>query len=192
MILIPSCLPRQDASIHVYNDLEKSRSKFDLKSRRDPSCISVEAYWRDKHIETTFMSLAHLNLTLSAKTCWWHRWPQTTLAGSPVNTWPWVIMNGLRAHDPERITPYWCVGKDFNIPPLTHNGEVMSLTWLQVIDISKIRDIQIVGTIGLIKFWKLEKILLRTVAVARALTFFSLGYVIRPGDVTQTIFLQQM
>ena len=53
-------------------------------------------------------------------------------------------------------------------PPLTHNGEVRSLTWPQVIDISKIRDIKIVGTSDLIKFWKLEKILLRTVAVARA------------------------
>ena len=48
---------------------------------------------------------------------------------------------------------------------------VRTLTWSQVIDISKIRDIQIVGTSGLIKFWKLEKILLRTVAVARAYTF---------------------
>ena len=55
--------------------------------------------------------------------------------------------------------------------PLTHNGEVRILTWPQVIDISKIRDIQIVGTSGLIKFWKIEKILLRTVAVARAYTF---------------------
>ena len=55
--------------------------------------------------------------------------------------------------------------------PLTHNGEVRILTWPQVIDISKIRDIQFVGTSGLIKFWKLEKILLRTVAVARAYTF---------------------
>ena len=55
--------------------------------------------------------------------------------------------------------------------PLTHNGEVTILTWPQVIDISKIRDIQIVGTSGLIKFWKFEKNLLRTVAVARAYTF---------------------
>ena len=54
---------------------------------------------------------------------------------------------------------------------LTHNGEVRILTWPQVIDISKIRGIQIVGTSGLIKFWKLEKILLRTVAVARAYAF---------------------
>ena len=80
-------------------------------------------------------------------------------------------MNGLRAHDPERITPYWCVAKDFIFPPLTYNGEVRILTWPQVINISKIRDIQIVGTSGLIKFWKLENILLRTVAVARAYTF---------------------
>ena len=56
-------------------------------------------------------------------------------------------------------------------PPLTYNGEVRNLTWPQVIDISKIRDIQVVGTSALIKFWKLEKILLRTVAVARAQTF---------------------
>ena len=56
--------------------------------------------------------------------------------------------------------------------PLTHNGEVRILTWPQVIDISKIWDIHTnVGTSGLIKFWKLEKILLRTVAVARAYTF---------------------
>ena len=56
-------------------------------------------------------------------------------------------------------------------PPLTYNGEVRILTWHQVMDISKIRDKQIVGTSGLIKFWKLEKILLRTVAVAPAYTF---------------------
>ena len=64
------------------------------------------------------------------------------------------------------------LGRISIFPPLTHNGEVRILTWPQVIDISKIRDIQIVGTSGLIKFWKLEKILLRTVAVARAYTFF--------------------
>ena len=63
------------------------------------------------------------------------------------------------------------LGRISIFPPLTHNGEVRILTWPQVIDISKIRDIQIVGTSGLIKFWKLEKILLRTVAVARAYTF---------------------
>ena len=63
------------------------------------------------------------------------------------------------------------LGRISILSPLTHNGEVRILTWPQVIDISKIRDIQIVGTSGLIKFWKLEKILLRTVAVARADTF---------------------
>ena len=63
------------------------------------------------------------------------------------------------------------LGRISIFPPLTHNGEVRILTWPQVIDISKIRDIQIVGTSGLIKFWKLEKILLRTAAVARAYTF---------------------
>ena len=63
------------------------------------------------------------------------------------------------------------LGRISIFPPLTHNGEVTILTWPQVIDISKIRDIQIVGTSGLIKFWKFEKILLRTVAVARAYTF---------------------
>ena len=63
------------------------------------------------------------------------------------------------------------LGRISIFPPLTHNGEVRILTWPQVIDISKIRDIQIVGTSGLIKFWKLEKMLLRTVTVARAYTF---------------------
>ena len=62
------------------------------------------------------------------------------------------------------------LGRISIFPPLTHNGEVRILTWPQVIDISKTRDIQIVGTSGLIKFWKIEKILL-TVAVARAYTF---------------------
>ena len=52
--------------------------------------------------------------------------------------------------------------------PLTYNGEVRNLTWPQVIDISKIRDKQVVGTSDLIKFWKLEKILLKTVGVAQA------------------------
>ena len=32
MILIPTCLSRQGASNHVYFDLERSRSKFDLRS----------------------------------------------------------------------------------------------------------------------------------------------------------------
>ena len=118
------------------------------------------------------MSLALPNLKLSAKTCWWPRWPQTTLAGSLVNTWPWVIMNGLRARvilKELHLTD--ALGRISIFPPLTHNGEVRILTWPQVIDISKIRDTQIVGTSGLIKFWKLEKIRLRTVAVARVYTF---------------------
>ena len=129
------------------------------------SVLTRQTHWDHFHVSSSSQS------QVTAKTCWWPRWPQTTLAGSLVNTWPWVIMSGLIAHDPERITPYWCVGKDFNFSPLTHNGEVRILTWPQVIDISKIRDIQNVGTSGLIMFWKLEKILLRTVAVARAYTF---------------------
>ena len=114
-----SCSYRQDASKDIHDDLERSQSKFDLGSRsqRGPSCISVKAYWWDKHIETSAMSLALLNLKLSAKTVGDLGWPQTTLAGSLINTWPWVIMNGLRAHDPERIARYWSVGKDFNIFP---------------------------------------------------------------------------
>ena len=74
-----------------------------------------------------------------------------------------MILKELRLTD--------ALGRISIFSPLTYNGEARKLTWPQVIDISKIRDIQIVGTSGLIKFWKLEKILLRTVAVARAYTF---------------------
>ena len=74
-----------------------------------------------------------------------------------------MILKELRLTD--------ALGRISIFPPLTYNGMARKLTWPQVIDISKIRDIQIVGTSGLIKFWKLEKILLRTVAVARAYTF---------------------
>ena len=129
------------------------------------SVLTRQTHWDHFHVSSSSQSqVICKNLLVTSVT-------SDDLSGSLVNTWPWVITNGLRSHDPERITPYWCVGKDFNISPLTHNGEVRILTWPQVIDISKIRGIQIVGTSGLIKFWKLEKILLRTVAVARAYTF---------------------
>ena len=77
--------------------------------------------------------------------------------------WEHMILKELHLTD--------ALGRISIFPPLTHNGKVRTLTWPQVIDISKIRDVQIVGTSGLIKFWKLKKILLRTVAVARAYTF---------------------
>ena len=116
------------------------------------------------------MSLALLNLKLSAKTCWWPRWPQKTLAGAlgqhltlghhewPKSTWFWKNYTLLMRWEGFQYFPHWLIWRG-------------TLTWPQVIDISKIRDMKIVGTSGLIKFWKLEKILLRTVAVARVYTF---------------------
>ena len=72
-----SCSSRQDASKHT---CWHWKAKFNLRSRsrRDPSCICVDAYWRNKHIETFFMSLSLLNLKLSTKNCCDTWWPQTT------------------------------------------------------------------------------------------------------------------
>ena len=98
-----SCSSRQDAYTDIHVDIKRSGSKYELRSRsrRDPSCISVEAYWWDKHIETTFMSLALLNLKLSAKNCWWPRVTSDEFNGVtdqhltlghhawPKSTWSW-------------------------------------------------------------------------------------------------------
>ena len=133
------------------------------------SCISVEAYWRDKthwdHFHVSSSSQSQVickNLLVTSVT-------SDDLSGVTgqhltLGHHEWfMILKELHLTD--------ALGRISIFPPLAHNGEVRILTWPQVIDISKIRDMQIVGTSGLIKFWKLEKILLRTVAVARAYTF---------------------
>ena len=55
------------------------------------SVLTRQTHWDHFHVSSSSQS------QVIWKTCWWPRWPQTTLAGSLVNTWPWVIMNGLRA-----------------------------------------------------------------------------------------------
>ena len=50
---------------------------------------------------------------------------------------------------------YFVNGTDFNISPLTYNGEVKKLTWLQGTDV-KIRDIQVVGTSNVIQYQSLK------------------------------------
>ena len=149
-----SCSSRQDASTNIHVDLERSGWKFDLRSRsrRDLSCTWIEAYWRDKYIETTFMSLALLNLKLSAKNCWWPRVTSDDLSGVTDqhltlchHEWPKSIYMVLK-----ELHLTVALGRILLFPPFTYNGEVKSLAWPQVIYMSKIRDLQVVGTSDLI------------------------------------------
>ena len=81
---------------NIHADIE--RPKFNLRSR------SRRVAWPKLHMSRCvltkqthwnfFMSLALLNLKLSTKNCCDTGWPQTTLAGSLINTWPSIIMNG--------------------------------------------------------------------------------------------------
>ena len=53
-MLVPSCLSHQGASKHIYVDLERSRSKCDLRSRSTgdlggPRSMSFDESERDKH-----------------------------------------------------------------------------------------------------------------------------------------------
>ena len=96
LILVPSCFPRQDALNNIRVDLQRSRSKFDLrsKSRGDPSrsyCIWIDASWWDKHNVTTPTSLSRLNKKLLTKrlvTSGDLIWP---FQGSPMKIDIWVI-----------------------------------------------------------------------------------------------------
>ena len=99
-------------------------------------------------------------------------------------------MNSQRGHDPERITPNGCVSlawKDYNISPLTYNGEVIEMTWPQVTDI-KIWDIQVLVTLPLTQLWKFESVRKNTLAFARPRTstieHVRSDHVICPGDLT--------
>ena len=73
IVRMPSFSSRQ-GTLERMNFFEKSRSKFDFRSRShdDPTkscCISVEASWQDKH-DATIISLALFNRELLAKDCW--------------------------------------------------------------------------------------------------------------------------
>ena len=99
---------------NIYVDIERPKFNLRSRSRRDPSCIWVDAYWRDKHWYF-FMSLSLLNLKLSTKEPLWPRVTSDDFSGVTDQHLTLVHHEWLRAHDPERIAPYWCVGKDFNI-----------------------------------------------------------------------------
>ena len=116
------CLVKTHRNIYSMT-LKGQGSKLDLRSRsrRDPSCISVEAYWRDKHIETTFMSLALLNLKFICKsllvtsvtsddlrgvtgqhlTLGHHEWPKST--------WFWKNYTLLMLWEGFPYFPHWLI-----------------------------------------------------------------------------------
>ena len=127
MILTPSCLPHQDASKHVKHNLERSKSKFDLRSRsrgdRSRSyCICIDASWWEKHNETTRTSLSLLDQKVFAKTVGDLRWPQMTFGGSPMKTVSWVITEDLSQHHSQWMEMFWCEKEVVKILPI-------DLTW---------------------------------------------------------------
>ena len=112
-------LVKTQTDIHVA--LERSRSKFDLRSRsrRDPSCISVEAYGRDKNIETTFMSSDSSQSQVIGKNCWWPRVTSDDFSGVtdqhltlghhewPKSTWSWKNCALLMRWEGFQYFPHW-------------------------------------------------------------------------------------
>ena len=128
-ILVPSCLSRQDASKHTHCDLERLRSKFELRSRSrgDPSrsCDTwFDASWWEKHNETTPTSLSLLNKKLLVKKrlviAIDLRWP---FEGSPMKTDTWVITNNLRLHHSEWMEMIWCRKEVVKILPIDNVGD---------------------------------------------------------------------
>ena len=72
---MPSCSTRWDASIDMYEDIERSRSTFVIRQwlRGDPSGpCRVSASWRNKDDETIPTSLALSIVTYLGKNRWFH------------------------------------------------------------------------------------------------------------------------
>ena len=72
--MAPSCFSRRYDSNDIWFDLERLRSKFDLRSRsrnyRNRSCcISIDASWWDKHNEAIPNVLSLFNQELLTNNC---------------------------------------------------------------------------------------------------------------------------
>ena len=83
-ILIPSCLSRQGASNHVSFDLERSRSKFDLRSSQGKV--------RARNAMTAIPRLYRIWFSSNwQKTVGDLEWPLWPLEGSPTKNFTWSI-----------------------------------------------------------------------------------------------------
>ena len=119
IILAPSCFSRRDASKHIHGDLERSRSKFDLRSRSLRS-----TYWPE------WVMLHISRCALMRQTHWYHFarlylhpidsyrqkvlvtsddviWRHMTLIGGAYKKCFSILRNSLRYHHPEGVEAIW-------------------------------------------------------------------------------------
>ena len=116
--MIPSCFSRQFGSNHILDNLERSCSKFDLRSRSrgDPiwprwvkfhmsRCVLTrQTHWR--HFQFSIFTLSKV---IGKKPLWPRcdlRWP---CGRSLDNNCTWVIKNSFIWHDLEKIGVIWYV-----------------------------------------------------------------------------------
>ena len=136
-LLPASSSSRQDASNELSLDLERSCWKFDLSSRSWPDpkrscCMSVDPHRRPEHYGV-FIKLVCLTKGIAEKLLvTFHdlKWPWRYEEGSLV-TILWFRVSSLPMHRCLRVFRVVFVKKaPFNFLPLTYNGEVAKLTWL--------------------------------------------------------------
>ena len=171
LILVPSCLSPEDASKHIQVDIERSMSKFVLRSRSrgDPSRpFAHDSMPVDER--NTMRSLPRLYL-FWIKSYWQKTvgdlgWPQMSFWRVTDENWHMGHHWWAKATPPSRVNgnvsmqkrgswdfAHWLnVGRSRNWPD--HRSRL-----------SLIQDIQVVSTIDFIKFYRFENIGFRTVAV---------------------------
>ena len=142
----------------------RPRSRDD---RNGPYCISLDSPDQDERTDTNPTSLSLFDQKLLANDGWWPRVTSNDFSRGrqckvlrELSTTVLYDMIPLKyACAKVNITLIFC--------PLTYNGEVAKMTWPEVTDIKKIRDIRFVGTDELIIFWKVRNFPWNIVAVGR-------------------------
>ena len=141
MSLSPLHFSRQARSNGIHDDLERSISNYDLRSRPGQvmtwlkqviwhiirSALTRQTLWYFSHVSIFIQSIViRKNPQVTPG------WPRMTLQRSLIKSCISIYTCGLRQHDPKRFEEIACVltkKKHFNISPFPYNGEVTKLTW---------------------------------------------------------------
>ena len=112
-----SCFSRCIGSKHMLFDPERSRSKFDYRSRSRsdrimPCCISLDAFWWDKHNEAIPNILSRFNQKLFANPVRSLKWPLTTFQEAIGKKRTLVITVGRKHHNFKRFGLFLCAHTD--------------------------------------------------------------------------------
>ena len=136
-----SCSPRQAGSKYILFDLERSISKFDLRScqvkvRSKRKYVNMHIFWSGStsqvvwhHLRVSISFLSRLigekRIVTSFDLRWPPRDPQSSVAPRSAEMgWVAVILKELAGFD-----RFMRNGKHFHVCPEAYNGEVTKLTW---------------------------------------------------------------